>query len=69
MTDTNHKLNCDCTVAVSNEVYWNHDMTNCPRGAKVQLLGAGGVALYGTYDGKDKFFKAWAPVPRKRKAA
>jgi hypothetical protein len=61
-----HKLNADQSVAVSTEVFWNEDMTTCPRGVKVQLLGAGGVALYGTYDGKDPFFVGWAPVPRRR---
>ena len=66
MGKLDHKLNNDQTVAVSTEVFWNEDMTTCPRGAKVQLLGAGGVALYGIYDGKDMFFTAWAPVPRRR---
>lgn len=61
-----HKLNGESTVAVSTEVFWNPDMAACPRGVKVQLLGAGGVAMYGTYDGKDKFFISWAPVPRRR---
>ncbi len=63
--DDAYKINGDQTVAVSNEVFWNDDMDSCPRGVKVQLLGAGGVALYGTYDGKDKFYTSWAPVPRR----
>jgi len=61
-------MNSDQTVAVSTEVFWNEDMTTCPRGVKVQLLGAGGIALYGTYDGKDPFYLGWAPVPRRRPA-
>lgn len=66
-----HKLNNDRSVAVSTDVFWNEDMAACPRGVKVQLLGAGGVAIYGLYDGardhgKDPFFVGWAPVPRRR---
>lgn len=59
-------LNADKTVAVSNEVFWIEDMSTCPRGVKVQLLGFGGVAAYGTYDGKDSFWVKWQPVPRNR---
>lgn len=61
-----HKLNNDHSVAVSTDVFWNEDMTTCPRGVKVQLLGRGGCAIYGTYDGKDLFYIGWAPVPRRR---
>lgn len=61
-----HKLNADQTVAVATDVFWNEDMTTCPRGAKVQLLGAGGVAVYGDYHG-DTFWQAWAPLPKRRK--
>lgn len=60
------KLNGDQTVAVATDVFWNEDMSTCPRGCKVQLLGEGGVALYGSYDGKEPFLKKWAPVPRNR---
>lgn len=35
-----YHLNSARTVAVANGVFWNEDMTTCPRGAKVQLLGA-----------------------------
>ena len=62
-----HKLNADQTVAVATDVFWNEDMTTCPRGAKVQLLGAGGVAVYGDYHG-DPFWQAWAPLPKRRKS-
>ena len=61
-----HKLNADQTVVVATDVFWNEDMTTCPRGAKVQLLGAGGVAVYGDYHG-DPFWQAWAPLPKRRK--
>ena len=61
-----HKLNADQTVAVSTDVYWNEDMGQAPRGVKLQLLGAGGVAYYNTYNG-DPFWQAWAPLPKRRK--
>ena len=60
------KLNTEKTVAVSTDVYWDEDMTACPRGCKVQLLGGGGVAVYGAYDGKNPFFIKWAALPRNR---
>lgn len=65
MTNTS-TLNADKTVAVSNDVFWIGDMATCPRGVKVQLLGLGGVAQYGTYDGKDTFWIKWQSVPRNR---
>jgi hypothetical protein len=34
---------------------------------KVQLLGKGGVALYGQYNGKDGFYTHWAPLPKLRR--
>lgn len=61
-----HRLNADQTVAVATDVFWNEDMATCPRGAKVQLLGAGGVASYGVYNGRDPFWVGWAPVPKRR---
>lgn len=60
-----YKLNTEKTVAVSNFEFWQEDMGLCPRGVKVQLLGLGGVAHYGTYLG-DPFWIAWAPLPRRR---
>lgn len=59
------RLNTSRDVAVATDTYFNEDMTTCPRGAKVQLLGAGGVASYGVYNG-DSFWIGWAPVPRRR---
>lgn len=61
-----HKLNADRTVAVATDVFFNEDISTCPRGPKVQLLGAGGVATYGIYNGRDEFWIGWAPVPRRR---
>lgn len=63
--DAKHRLNTDKTVAVSTTQYWE-DIASCPRGAKVQLLGQGGVAVYGLWDGKNPFWTHWAPVPRRR---
>lgn len=52
-------------VAVDLDYYWQ-PMETCPRGVKVQLLGIGGVAVYGTYDGKNKDWQGWAPLPKRR---
>jgi hypothetical protein len=30
----------------------------------VQLLGKGGVAMYGEYHGKGDFYTHWAPLPK-----
>lgn len=59
-----YTLNGNKTVAVSNDTYLSKDMAACPRGCKVQLLGAGGVLSYALYDG-DPFWKEWAPLPRR----
>lgn len=57
-----YKLNSDQTVAVSLEVPWL-SMATCPKGAKVLLLGGGGAAALGTWDGKNTFWKGWFPLP------
>ena len=62
-----HKLNAERSVVVATDYFWNKDMTVCPRNAKVQLLGKGGVANYGRYDGKETFWTHWAPLPKIRK--
>lgn len=49
-----------------HQVYWNEDMGSCPRGVKVQLMGSGGIAMYGIYDGKSPFFLAWCAMPARR---
>lgn len=56
------------TVAVDHNYFWQR-IDTCPRGVKVQLLGTGGVAMYGTYNGKDKFYTHWAPLPKLKKEA
>lgn len=60
------QLNSDRTVAVDREYYWR-PMSSCPHGVKVQLLGRGGVAVYGLYHGKDDWWTHWAPLPTRRK--
>lgn len=57
--------NTDRTVAVSNDVYWLPITVATPRGQKLQLLGQGGVAVYGVYNG-DPFWTHWQAVPRRR---
>jgi hypothetical protein len=52
----------DGVVAVDRTYYWQ-PMATCPRGVKVQLLGNGGVATYAAYDGRNTFWRAWAPLP------
>jgi hypothetical protein len=60
-----HTLNTEKTAAVSTTQYWE-PMKDCPRGVKVQLLGLGGVAVYGMYDGRNPFWEGWAPLPKRR---
>ena len=63
-----HKLTADGSVVVATDYFWNDDMAECPRGAKVQLLGKGGVAAYGLLlDNKENFWTHWAPLPKIRK--
>lgn len=62
-----YRLNSDRSAAVSNDTYWNEDMSTCPRGTKVQLLGEGGAAVYSHYNG-DSFWVGWCPVPRRAPA-
>ena len=60
----NFKLNNDRNVAVDLHSEWQ-PMTTCPLGAKVQLLGMGGVAVYGVWNGRDDFWVGWYPIPRR----
>jgi hypothetical protein len=53
------------TAAVDHTYFWQ-PMDTCPRGVKVQLLNAGGVAVYGQYQ-TDSFWKGWAPLPKNLK--
>lgn len=57
------------TVRVGEEVvvdqtYFWQPMSTCPLSKKVQLLGAGGVAVYGSWDGKTTWWQGWAPLPK-----
>lgn len=52
----------DNVAAVDQEYFWRH-MNSCPKGVKVQLYGVGGVAVYALFDGKNRFWKGWAPCP------
>lgn len=61
-----YKLSKDQSVAVATDYFWEPVGPNTPRGVKLQLLGKGGVATYGTWNGKDTFYTHWAPLPRRR---
>ena len=61
-----HKINSAGTVAVAESYYWQPCGPDTPIGVKLQLLGKGGVAIYGIYNPKDKFITHWAPLPRRR---
>jgi hypothetical protein len=58
------KVTHDKVAAVSKSTVWL-PIETCPKGLKCLLLGAGGVALLGTYNG-DPFFTDWHPLPRRR---
>lgn len=51
-------------VAVVDTDYFWQPMATCPLSRKVQLLTSGGVAVYGSYDGKNATWQAWAPLPK-----
>lgn len=51
------------TVAVDHDYFWR-PIETCPRSVKVQLLGKGGVAVYGQYHGSGDFWTHWAPLPK-----
>jgi len=61
-----YRLDKSGKVAVDHDYFWQ-PIATCPRGAKVQLLGEGGVAMYGSYSGKEKFYTHWAPLPKLNK--
>lgn len=61
----NYKVNDQHRVAVATDYYWLPIDSTTPRGVKLQLLPVSGVAQYGTWNGKDKFFTHWAPLPKK----
>ena len=51
-----HTLNSASTVAVATDYFWQPINADTPKGVKLQLLGKGGVAVYGTWNGKDTFY-------------
>jgi hypothetical protein len=53
-------------AAVDHNYFWQ-PITTCPTGVKVQLLGVGGVAMYGHYNRRDQFYTHWAPLPKLNK--
>lgn len=59
-------ITSDKVAAVDQEYFWQ-PMSTCPTGVKVQLLGAHGVAVYGAYNGKEKYWIGWAPLPKMTK--
>lgn len=61
-----YRLNTEKSAAVSTDAEFL-PMSTCPRGVKVILLGGGGVATIGQYDGKEPFWKGWHPMLRKPK--
>lgn len=60
-----YHLNSSGSVAVGSERFIRMDdpVNPCPRGVKVQLLNPGGVAIYGNWDGHDKQWLGWYPIP------
>jgi len=60
-----YTLNTRDNVAVATDYYWLPINKDTPRGVKLQLLGIGGVAVYGEWDGKSRFWTHWAPLPKK----
>lgn len=61
-----YRLDKSGKVMVDQEYFWQ-PISTCPRGVKVQLLGEGGVAMYGQYNGKDEFYTHWAALPKLKK--
>lgn len=59
-----YRLNSDKSVAVATDYYTNPDMSQCPRGVKLILIGKGGVGTIAIYDG-DPFWIEWAPMPKR----
>lgn len=59
------KINSD-RVAVDHSYFWQ-PMETCPPHTKVQLLNPGGCIVYGKWNGRDNYWKGWAPLPKVRK--
>lgn len=58
--------NKDATAARATDFYWQ-PMSTCPLALRVLLLGQGGVASIGHWNGKEAFWVGWAPLPKIRK--
>lgn len=58
------KLTSDKAAVVDSAYYWR-SLETCPLSAKVQLLTAGGVAVYGQYSPGQKGYLGWAPLPKR----
>ena len=58
------KLTNDRAACVSTIYKWNHDMTECPTGCQVLLLGIGNTATVSQYNPKDWYWKGWFPLPK-----
>jgi hypothetical protein len=57
------KIDNSGKAAVDVTYFWQ-PISTCPRGVKVQLLGKGGVAMYGIFTRNDTFYTHWAPLPK-----
>jgi hypothetical protein len=64
--DKDVRLNSSGSVAVDHNYFFERIDENTPQGVKLQLLGQGGVAIYGTYRKGDDFWTHWAPLPKVR---
>lgn len=62
------QLDSTGAAAVDQDYFWQ-PIATCPRSVKVQLLGKGGVAVYGQYHGRGDFWTHWAPLPKLRRDA
>jgi hypothetical protein len=56
-------ISTDKSSVVDSGYFWR-PMQTCPLSRKVQLLGLGGVAVYGQWNGSDTFWRGWAPLPK-----
>lgn len=64
--EQDYVVNASSKVVVATDYYWKPVSAETPVGAKLQLLGLGGVAIYKPYSPKDNFFTHWAALPNKR---
>lgn len=62
---TDHHINNSRTAAVSDVCFWQ-PMATCPLALKVLLLGQGGIASIGQYNGKEAFWQGWAALPQRK---